>query len=258
MNILLKKSDYVDMKTCCDTSLFEKGAGVPGSARDEWALNDFGYLEGFPIQWKFVGGFEAPMAVYSYDQLWVGSSGELQPLESNGKEKYRDGLTHFPVSPDLKWFVATTAERKRGSRLGHILIYDLSQNCKLARRITYTEYSRPIQFVDKTRLLVLRENGLYVLSVISGEFSPLFKTENWVYTNAHLSSDRSCACAVRSKNIESEPSGVTIHNLEHAVTDLLNFGENPNVHDKSTWLLGCTIPIRVHNGMVNLVVENAA
>lgn len=257
MNIILEQSDYTDMTPCCGSSLFEKGATVPDSARDDWGLNDFGYFEGFPLQWKFVNGFEAPMAVYSYQELWVGSNGQLSRLPSNGKEKFRDSITHFPGTADSRFFVATTAEHKRRDWVGHLLVYDLS-DCKLLHRITHSDYSRPIQFIDNTRLLLLKPDGLYVLTVADGAIVPLIHADNCVFTNAHLSSDLTCACAVRAADHESKPTGVAITHLKTGVTTDLKFGVNANVNDQTNWLANCTIPIRVHNGMVNLVAREAA
>lgn len=257
MNILLEKTDYADMTRCCGSSLFEKGAAVPDSARDDWSLNDFGYFDDFPIQWKLVKGFEAPMAVYNYEELWIGKDGHLLQLPSNGNEKFRDSILHFPASADLSFFIATTAEHKRGDWVGHLLIYDLP-NCKLLHRITHSDYVQPIQFVDNARLLVLKTDGLYLLSVADGTLTPLFVADNCIYINAHLSADISCACAVGAPNHESEPTGVTITHLETGVTTTLKFGSNTNVSDQAKWLVNCTIPIRVHNGMVNLVTRGAA
>ena len=245
------------MTPCCGSSLFEKGAAVPDSAPDDWGLNDSGYLDGFPIQWKLVKGFEAPMAVYSYEELWVGTDDQLAKMPSNGKEKFRDSITHFPATADSRFFVATTAERIRREWVGHLLIYDVP-NGELVHRITHANYVRPIQFVDDARLLVLKADGLYLLSVVDGTLAPLSVADNCVYTNAHLSTDLSCACAVVAQNHESEPTGVAITHFDTGSTTTLNFGTNANVNDEATWLAGCTIPIRVHNGMVNLIARQAA
>ncbi len=257
MNILFKQSDYIDMTPCCGLSLFEKGNAVPDSARDDWSLNDFGYFEGFPLQWKFVNGFEAPMAVYSYQELWVGSNGRLAQLPSNGEEKFRDSITHFPGSADSRFFIATTAEHKQREWVNHLLIYDLHDST-LLHRITHSDYMRPIQFIDNARMLVLKPNGLYVLMVTDGTLSPLILAENCVYINAHLSADLTCACAVRATDHESKPIGATITHLATGVTADLKFGANAHVNDQARWLANCTIPIRVHNGMVNLVATEAA
>lgn len=257
MNLLLEQGDYTDMTACCGASLFEKGAAVPDSGPDDWSLNDFGYFDGFPLQWKLAKGFEAPMAVYSYEELWVGTDGQLSQLPSNGKEKFRDTITHFAATADSRFFIATTAEHKCRDWLGHLLIYDLS-TCELVHRITHSDYVRPIQFVDNARLLVLKTDGLYLLSVADGTLTPLFVADKCVYTNAHLSSDLSCGCAVFAPDHESEPTGVTIAHLETGVTTNLTFGVNSNVNDQATWLHDCTIPIRVHNGMVNLIAKEAA
>jgi hypothetical protein len=117
---------------------------------------------------------------------------------------------------------------------------------------------RPIQFVDNTRLLVLKPDGLYVLSAGDGKLEPLFIADSCVFTNAHLSSDGKCACAVRARSHESKPTGVTIWHVETGVTTALNFGCNTNVDDQAQWLVDCTIPLRVHNGMVTIVAKQAA
>lgn len=197
------------------------------------------------------------MAVYSYEELWVGRDGQLSQLPSNGKETFRDSISHFPASADSRFFVATTAEHKRRKWVGHLLIYDLTHR-ELLHRITHSDYVRPIQFVDNVRLLVLKTDGLYLLSVVDGTLTPLFAADNCVFTNAHLSSDLTCACAVRAPGHESKPTGVTIAHLETGLTTTLTFGANANVNDQAKWLANCTIPIRVHNGIVNLVAREAA
>lgn len=257
MNILLEQSDYFDTTPCCGSSLFGKGAAIPASARDEWSVNDFGYFDVFPIQWRFAKGFEAPMAVYSYEELWVGRDGQLSQLPSNGNEKFRDSLTHFPASADSNFFIAATAEHNGDDWVGHLLVYDLS-TFELLQRITHSDYLRPIQFADNARLLVLKSKGLYLLSLADGTLSPLSVAEGCVYVNAHLSSDLRCACAVAAPNHEAEPTGVTITHLEAGVTTKLKFGTNTDIDDQAKWLSNCSIPIRIHNGMTKLVATEVA
>jgi hypothetical protein len=63
LKINLTQGEYTDMTPCCSESLFQRGSGISGTAKDSYSLNDFGYLADRKLQWKFVGGMEGPMAV---------------------------------------------------------------------------------------------------------------------------------------------------------------------------------------------------
>lgn len=104
----------------------------------------------------------------------------------------------------------------------------------------------------------MKVDGLFLQSVVDGALVPLSIAENCVYTNAHLSVDLNCACAVVAQDHESEPTCVAITHVNTCATAALKFGSNTSISDGATWLTSCTIPIRVHNGMVNLLARKSA
>ena len=252
MKLFLEQGEYIDMKPCCDSSLFEMGASIPDTAKDDWCLNDFGYFGGFAIQWKFVNGQEGPMAVYKYDQLWLGTSGTLLKLPSGKNERFMDGVTHYPASHDAKSFIATTTEHHRGKWIGHLLVYRLAETWELAHRITHSDYMRPIQFIDDNRFLVMKSDGLNSLDLSDGCMTPLVKIDNGIYSNAHLTSDRQSVAAVRAADHESEPTGIDLYHIGTQTTKQLSFGLNTITESELSWLDEVSVPIRVGNGMVSL------
>ena len=245
------------MTPCCSFSLFEKGSSIADTAKDAYSLNDFGYLSDVNFQWKFVDGMEGPMAVYKFDQLWAGSDGALSPLPNNGKERYIDGVTHHPLSPSHKHFVATTSEHVKGEWLGHILIYELGKNWALKHRITPNEYARPIQFIDDDRVLMLHERKLSLMDVTTGQMNDILFAKFGIYSNAHISLDGECVAAVAARRHGVQPRGIDMVNLQSTQTGRLKFGKNRFVLSKPEWMANRTVPIRVHNGMVTLTTEFA-
>jgi len=240
------------MTPCCGESLFEKGSGIPETAKDSYSLNDFGYLSDTRLQWKFVDGAEGPMAVYKFSQLWVSANGEFSQLPSKRKERFLDGVTHHPLSADGRYFIATTTEHVRGKWLGYILIYEHRDTWTLRHRITPNEYARPIQFVDETRVLVLHEHRLSLLDVADGQSQDILNVKSGIYSNAHVSDDGECVAAVAASGHQAKPTGIDMANLQHGETGKLKFGINRFYLKKPEWMANRTFPVRVHNGMVTL------
>ena len=178
-------------------------------------------------------------------------------LPSNGKEKYLDGVTHYPFSPDRKFLIATTSEYVRGKWLGYLLVYAFRDTWALHHRITPGEYVRPIQFIDDTRMLLLCETKLSLLDVASGKIHQILEAKSGIYSNAHVTSDGECVAAVAATEHGVEPSGIDMANLETLREGKLSFGKNRFLFNPPDWMGNRKIPIRVHNGMVELATEIA-
>ena len=130
---------YRDMRGCCETSLFEKGKCIPDSALHDMDLDDFEYSGHFPVAWKYCAGFEGPMAVYNYDELWVRRRTQYERIPNPDKHHFLDLVTHYPYCAKHDVFIAMSKKKVGGEWVGMLNIY------RYARR-----WARVAQFSGRT------------------------------------------------------------------------------------------------------------
>lgn len=252
--IKVTQNPYKDMTACCEASLFEKSSAIKESARDDWALDDFGYFGTFPVEWKYCVGHEAPMAVYNYKELWVRVDGDFEKLPLEKDHYVLDMVTHYPYQPTRGLFFAVTRHHSRGKLHWYLNVFRRDGLWRLEHKLEGDEFGRPIQFWDGgTSLILQRSNSLALLNLDSFQATTIFDSGEASISNSHLTE---CGTRIGCVTVVGRDNDSLRFNLveRSGAFIALKEGENP---------VGCigttpmVLPLRAGNGMVSVEFRDA-
>ena len=178
---------YHRMQPCCEASLFERATFLPDTAKSSYHLNDRAYFDAFPVEWKFTGGFEAPMAVYNYEGMQVKIETEFQALPVPDKHQFLDLMPHYPFSKKHGLFVAVTKKREPDGFRYSVHFFRHDDVWREAECLTGESAGQPLQYTaDDDGLLLMQRNKLLCVSLSDFSVSTLYDAEERSLSNAHL------------------------------------------------------------------------
>jgi len=197
MKLYLKKGHYQDQTRCCANSLFERGKHLEGTAQDDYASDDWAYLD-FPTKWVYAKGFEAPMAELNYQELHIKHPDDTKwtIIDSQG-EYFKDNPIHYPTSPSGEIFAAMSLIRNlkdENKDYDYFLwIFTHERNkWKLQKKIEIDNWFRVMNFSpDNKKLFLFSYWNIIAISMSDYSKKVILQEKNSKthFTNAHLSVD---------------------------------------------------------------------
>ena len=261
MKLYLKRSHYKDKTRCCAYSLFERGKILEGTARDDYASNDWAYLD-FPTKWVYANGFEAPMAEINYQELHIKHLNDAQwTIIGSQGEYFKDNPVHYPASHSGEIFAAMSLvrnikdEKKDYDYFLWIFTHQKNQ-WKLHKKIEIDDWFRIMDFSSDNKTLFLY--GFWkIIAVSMLDYSKKNileeKHSKAYFTNAHLSVDRNFLLTV----FLTEKKKLRYHLIElsNYKQIILSRGMNTVKDDVFDIPDELKIPLAVENGSVLLTIS---
>lgn len=261
MKLYLKRSHYRDKTQCCENSLFERGNRLEGTARDDYASDDWAYLD-FPIKWVYAEGFEAPMAEFNYQKLHLKHPNDSQwtIIDSQG-DYFKDNPIHYPTSPSGDIFAAMSLVRNLNDEkkdYNHFLwIFTHKRNrWKLQKKIEIDDWFRIMDFSSNNKTLFLYSYWKIISTSMLDFTKKNILEEKYGkahFTNAHISLDGNFLLAVfLTENKKLRFYLINLLNYEHII---LSRGMNTVEDDIFNIPDEVKIPLAVEEGSLLITIS---
>ena len=257
MKVKITQGKYEDMLSCCKDSLFSRGKIIENTATSDRALDDYAYEDVFPISWKYVDGYEAPMAVYNFREIWLNTSKkEYFQLPSDSEDIFEDLVTHYPFTKKGDVFVVVSKQRKDDEWQTYLLVFKHNTNWQLAHRKEFNGYLRPIQFTpDDQHLILLRESKICLFSLSDFGETEIPTSDEHILTDAHLSNDKKSLLGILLEKSKYEELQYYVADVNFQASTILQKGINIIDSNLHSWLRNSTYSLAVDNGRVEISLE---